>query len=278
MRLEFYKPKNKLLDPYMEGYYFLTKQEDEPTVEYLTFPNNFSIISVYQDTEIEFLENKVVINGKKNDKFSSDLICHYKKPIHVVCKGALNEITFYFKPLGLNSFIDKSLCDFTNDFFSSFIPHDDYTIVMQSILEEKSLEAKKDLIENYWISKLIPFQHLFLHRVIEDLTNINNDYSVAELADKYGISRQNLSRHFETHLCKTPSEFKKIQRFREALKSKIDQKKSGENLTALSNDLLFYDQSHLIKDFKSLTGLTPKAFFKNISSQENGKINWLFTQ
>lgn len=278
MKLEFYKPKSKLLQSYMEGYYFLTQKEDDPTVEYLTFPNNFSIISIYQDTEIEFLENRAIITGKKNNSFSSDLICHYKKPIHVVCKGELNEITFYFKPLGLNSFVDKPLCNFTNDFFSNFIPYEDYTEKMLLILKEKDLEARRDLIEAYWLSKLTPFRHTFLHRVIEDLTNTNNDYSVAELADKYKTSRQNLSKHFEMHLCKTPSDFKKIQRFREALKSKIKHRNSGENLTTLSNDLLFYDQSHLIKDFKSLTGLTPKAFFKNVSSQENGEINWLFTQ
>lgn len=277
MKLEFYKPKNEKLHPYMEGYYFLTKQEQEPTVEYLTFPNNFSIISVYQNTEIEFLENKVIINGKTNGGFSSDLICHYKKPIHVVCKGQLNEVTFYFKPLGLNAFLEKPLCNYTNEFFSNFIPFEDYTFEMLSILEENAIETKRNLIENYWLSKLIDFKHSFLHKVIEDLMHANNDYSIAALADKYSTSRQNLSKHFETHLCKTPSDFKKIQRFREALKSKIEQN-SGENLTALSNDLLFYDQSHLIKDFKSLTGLTPKAFFKNISSQENGKINWLFTQ
>jgi len=277
MKLEFYKPKNELLHPYMEGYYFLAKQENEPTVEYLTFPNNFSIISVYKDTEIEFSENKAIVSGKKNNKFSSDLICHYKKPIHVVCAGELNEVTFYFKPLGLNAFLDKPLCNFTNDFFSNFIPFEDYTAEMMSILEERDSEIKREKIEQYWLSKLTGFKHPFLHKVVDDLMNVNNDYSVAELAEKYKTSRQNLSKHFETHLCKTPSDFKKIQRFREALRSKIGNN-SHENLTALSNDLLFYDQSHLIKDFKSLTGLTPKAFFKNISSQENGKINWLFNQ
>lgn len=278
MNLRFYKPKNKLLHPYMEGYYFLSKKESEPSFEYLTFPNNFSIISVYQDTELTFSENKVVINGKKNGAFSSDLICHYKKPIQVVCKGELNEITFYFKPLGLNAFLDKPLSNFTNDFFCNFIPFEDYVAVMQSILEEKNFEKQKDNIENYWISKLVGFKHPFLNQIIDDLTNVNNDYSIAELAEKHKTSRQNLSKHFEMHLCKTPSDFKKIHRFREALKTKIDKKKSDENLTALSNDLLFYDQSHLIKDFKSLTGMTPKAFFKNISPQENGEINWLYTQ
>lgn len=277
MQLQFFKPKNKLLHPYLEGYYFLTKKEAEPTVQYLTFPNNFSIISVYQNTQIEFSENQVVIEGSKNGIFSSDLICHYKKPISVVCKGELNEITFYFKPLGLNAFLKDSLYRYTNDFFSEFIPFDDYQNTMQDILNVSGIEEQRELIEEYWLSKLIGFEHPFLHNVIKDLFHLNNDFSIAALADKYKTSRQNLNKHFEMHLCKTPSDFKKIQRFREALKSKMT-KKTNESLTTLSCDLLFYDQSHLIKDFKSLTGLTPKTFFKNISSQEDGEVNWLFIQ
>ena len=84
-----------------------------------------------------------------------------------------------------------------------------------------------------------------------------------------------MTKHFETNIGKSPSDFKKIHRFRTALKTQIN-KKSNENMASLSYDLLFYDQSHLTKDFKSLTGLTPKKFFKNISSKENGEINWLF--
>lgn len=256
----------------MEGYYFLTQEEGDDSVEYLTFPNNYSIISVFENIELMYSENQVTLHEKKGNPFKSDLICHYKKPIKLWYKGNINEITFYFKPLGLNAFLEKSLCHYTNDFFASFIPFDDYQLTMTSILNEIDIEKRRTQIEEYWLSKLVGFQHPFLHQVLID---IQHDYSVSELAEKFTISRQNLSKHFETHLCKSPSDFKKIQRFREALKSHM-KRNSKDNLTSLSYDLLFYDQSHLIKDFKSLTGLTPKKFFNNISPQEGGQINWLF--
>lgn len=245
-------------------------------IEYLTFPNNYSIISVYEKTKCEFSENKAVLSGNSTSPFCSDLICHYKKPIHLSYSGYINELTFYFKPLGLNAFLNNNLSDYTSSFFSKFIPFEDYQAVMQNILREENLEIRINLIENYWLSKLIGFKHPFLNEMITNL-DINNDYSIGELAKKYNTSRQNLGKHFETHLCKSPSDFKRIQRFREALKSKTD-KKNNTNLTSLSYDMLFYDQSHLIKDFKSLTGLSPKKFFKNLTSQEDGKINWLFLQ
>ncbi|WP_396144050.1 helix-turn-helix domain-containing protein [Flavobacterium sp.] len=272
MEIKFFKPKSEILQKYIEGYYFLTKKETEPTVEYLTFPNNYSIISVYQDTEIVFTENQALVKEKIGNPFESDLICHYKKPIKIICEGNLNEVTFYFKPLGLNAFITKSLCYYTNNFFSKFFPFEDYEKTMLHILNENDFEKRCEMIENYWLSKLNGFSHPFLNELIVDL---KNDYSMAELAKKYNTSRQNINKHFESNLCKTPSDFKKTQRFREALKSQMNNKNKN-NLTSLSYDMLFYDQSHLIKDFKSLTGLTPKNFFKNISSQEDGEVNWLF--
>lgn len=272
MELKFYKPKNEILSNFIEGYYFLTQKETESTVEYLTFPNNYSIISVYQNTEIIFSENQAILRGKEGNPFESDLICHYKKPIKVICEGNLNEITFYFKPLGLNAFLNQPLCHYTNEFFSSFIPFDDYQSTMIAALNENDHEKRGTLIENYWLSKLIGFDHPFLKNLIID---IQKEFSISELADKYGTSRQNLNKHFESNLCKSPSDFKKTHRFREALKAHM-KKNSKDNLTSLSYDMLFYDQSHLIKDFKSLTGLTPKKFFKSLSPQEDGQINWLF--
>lgn len=275
MVIKFFKPKNETLQKYIEGYYFLTNTRSDLPIEYYTFPNNYSIISIVENAEIIYLENQGIIKEKNDNQFNSDLICHYKKPIKLSYEGNINEITFYFKPLGLNAFLNKSLCHYTNDFFSNFIPFEDYELVFSAILKENDLEKKIEQIENYWMSKLKDFQHPFLNQMIIDLKDTRRDYSISDLAKKHNITRQNLTKHFESNLCKSPSDFKKIQRFREALKSQINSR-TKNNLTSLSYDLLFYDQSHLIKDFKSLTGLTPKKFFKNISSQENGEVNWLF--
>lgn len=275
MEIKFFKPKNEILQKYIEGYYFLTNSKSDLPVEYYTFPNNYSIISIIENAEIIYLENQGIIKEKSGDNFISDLICHYKKPIKLRYEGNINEITFYFKPLGLNAFLNKSLCHYTNDFFSNFIPFEDYKNVFSTILKENDLDKRIDQIENYWLSKLKDFQHPFLNQMIIDLKDTQRDYSISDLAIKHNTTRQNLTKHFESNLCKSPSDFKKIQRFREALKSQINSR-TKNNLTSLSYDMLFYDQSHLIKDFKSLTGFTPKKFFKNISSQENGEVNWLF--
>lgn len=275
METKFFRPKNVLLQQFIEGYYFLTHSENDHPVTYYTFPNNFCYISLHENVEILFAQNSALLQEQKGKPFGCNLICHYKKPIKFTYQGNIDEITVSFKPLGLNAFLNQPLQTYTNDFFSNFDVFDDYQDAFKAILNEIKLEKKCDLIEAYWLSKLIGFQHAFLNNCVADLKNIQEDYSVARLAAKYNTSRQNLTKQFELHLCKSPSEFKKIHRFREALKINLT-KTPKENLTTMGYDLLFYDQSHLTKDFKSLTGLTPKMFFKSVSQLEKGTINWVF--
>jgi transcriptional regulator GlxA family with amidase domain len=92
---------------------------------------------------------------------------------------------------------------------------------------------------------------------------------------KYGISRTTINKHFDLHLCTTPSQFKKVFRFRNAMR-RHRLKISAESLADISCDAEYFDQSHMIKDFKSLTSYAPKTFFSKISALEDGQINWLF--
>jgi AraC-like DNA-binding protein len=69
---------------------------------------------------------------------------------------------------------------------------------------------------------------------------------------------------------KTPSEYRKVQRFRNTLlKQKIT-----PNLTDLSNDNSYFDQSHFIKHFRKLTDTKPSDFFKKVEIDKENI--WLY--
>jgi AraC-like DNA-binding protein len=276
MEVQFFKPKNALLRRYMDGYYFLTKRPDEPEIRYLTFPTNLSILSVARNATLELEENRATVQQSKNN-FYSLLIAHYIKPIEAVYKGAVDEVNFYFKPLGLHAFLPASLSYHPHN-TALFIPYGDYKKNMLSILNEKDITVRQEMIEAYWLSKLVGFEHDFLYAVIDELTKPDDDISIQEIAKKYNTSRQTINKLFMRYLGKSPVNFKKINRFRETLSQKTIPGIPDETLTALSYACLFYDQSHMIKEFKKLTGLTPKAFFKKIPLNVNGLGNWLFKQ
>lgn len=81
--------------------------------------------------------------------------------------------------------------------------------------------------------------------------------AIGELSGEFGVNRKYLERHFLLELGSTPKEFAGIVRFN-YLNTLLQQHTvSWKELTYLGN---FHDQSHLIKHFHRITGLTPKVF------------------
>ena len=274
MQVKFYKTADERLKPYLEGYYFLKKEAVED-VEYLTFPNNFISVSVYHKVGVNFQDNNAVISQNDNLDFTSILVASYKSPIKVNYNGKINEVTFCFKPLGLNSFLPNLSVFFNSS--KSFLPFDDYRETMTAILNESSDEVKIIMLENYWLSKLNDFNHLLLDNLVSEMLKVDEQITITELALKYDTSRQNIHKLFSRYVGKNPADFRKIHRFREALSKRIDSLKEEKNLTVVGYEALFYDQSHMVKAFKSLTGFTPKQFFEGIELK-NGAGNWFFTK
>lgn len=276
MKIQFFKPNSELLQEYLEGYYFLSHSADTARTSYLTFPNNFAILSVCDQVFIQNDQLNVLVSGHKDGHFVSELITHFRKPASITYEGKVEEITFYFKPLGLNAFLPRALSLYTAEYFSTFDPYDDYRFAMQAALAEHDTDKRRDIIEAYWINKLQGFVHSLLQDIVKALQQQGNTDTLEKTALKFHTTRQYIHEQFKLHLCKTPVAFRKTQRFREALSSSIEMNGKGDNLTALSYEALFYDQSHLIKDFKAFTGMTPKKFLQAISFQEDAMVNWLY--
>lgn len=266
MKLEFYTPKNTLLKKYIEGYYFFAENETNEPVHYRTFPNNYCIVSVNQNTDTTFINNKITISPSSEKNISATLVFRYISPIEVYYEKLVNEITIYFKPLALNHF--------TNDLETVFLkneatynPFPDFKQEMEKILNLSSREQQIEELEKYWISKLV-IKDLDLMQLI--VADIEADLKIEDIAKKHKISRQHIHKMFLKTIGKSPSEYRKIYRFRNS----ITRKKKIKSLTELSYDNLFYDQSHFNKDFKELTTINPKVFFNNVDTEKENV--WLF--
>ena len=275
MKIKAFKPKNELLASVIDCYYLLSRDGTEPNTTYLTFPSVFSIHSFANNFTITQMDSRYIIQRGKKQRFFSDVVCRFNHPMCFEYRGAMNEITIYYKPLGLNAFLDDELSSYPEGIMNRFIPFPDFEKVMSLILDLPDEEDKVNALEEYLLSKYKGFIHPFLHLFIKDLTEDIEGKSIGDLCLKYGVSQKTVIKHFEKHLCKTPVEFRKIIRFRKAL-DKFHHQQESLSMTELSYILNYFDQSHLIREFKSLTGFTPIQFFKRISPIESGKINWIF--
>lgn len=266
MKLDFYKPENELLKKYIEGYYFISKNGDANSISYFTFPNNYGILSVYQNAKVQFDNGKYCITSSEKENMTAELVMRYIEPIEVTYKELVNEITIYFKPLGINRFIHNSKI-FEENIIEDFNPFSDFKITMEDIFNQPDRKKQIELLEEYWLSK---FENKDLSTIENILKDIEANIKISEIADKNGYSRQHINKLIKKNLGKTPTEYRKIYRFRNC----FTKYKDIENLTALSFENQFYDQSHFIKDFKSLANTNAFSFFKKVDTEKENV--WLF--
>ncbi|MCW1962113.1 AraC family transcriptional regulator [Chryseobacterium viscerum] len=263
MKVTFYEPVHSVLKNYIQGYYFIEKDDDQEPVKYLTFPDNYFIVSACQDVFVTQDKGWVEITRSSSENIVVDFVFRCSVPTEIFYRESVNEVTIYFKPLGIYHFFNA---DKSED-LEQEINLSDLTDMMDTVLKEPDRKIQIEILENYCLSR---FRQRDLHLAYAILNDFETELSIEEIAVKNKITRQYVNKISQRYLAKPASEFRKIQRFRKVL---ISNKKS-RNLTELSYENLFYDQSHLIKDFKELTKISPGKFFENVDTEQNNV--WLF--
>lgn len=118
------------------------------------------------------------------------------------------------------------------------------------------------LFGNLFNQKIIDKSILHAFSIIDDT---NGQIKVEDLAYKVNNSKRNFERKFKDATGLTPKEFIQNTRFRNS----VNQLKSSNDLTDITYDCGYYDQSHFIHHFKEVTGVSPENYSKIIQPLEN---------
>ncbi|WP_431214689.1 helix-turn-helix domain-containing protein [Puia sp. P3] len=86
----------------------------------------------------------------------------------------------------------------------------------------------------------------------------NGMIAVGQLAEGLGCHKRRLERQFMNAVGLSPKRFCNIVRAHAFLKHLPE----GESLTGYAYESGYYDQAHLIREFKQMTGLTPSQYLK----------------
>ena len=82
--------------------------------------------------------------------------------------------------------------------------------------------------------------------------------SVATVTDHVGMSSKRFVRTFREHIGVTPKRFGRLQRLQRLLRGIVSLAEIDWARAAVEHG--YYDQSHLVNDFRELTGITPSAY------------------
>jgi AraC-like DNA-binding protein len=180
--------------------------------------------------------------------------------------GNLSLFAIYFLPHGLSMFLDIPIREIFN-----------YSIPLRLIIKDKVNQLEDDLsmaetfeqriviAENFLISQIQKNEKKYKYDRIRNVINYINQakgiLDIEELASKTFLSRKQFERTFSDFIGTSPKQFLKIVRFQNAIYEKS--KNTELNLTEIAHKCGYFDQSHMISDFKALSGITPKDYFEN---------------
>jgi AraC-like DNA-binding protein len=97
-------------------------------------------------------------------------------------------------------------------------------------------------------------------QIAHEVARMAGSHRVAELAQAAGYSERQLERLFLTELGMTPKLYARITRFQAALRAKLTGE--GESWTDIAHRFGFYDQMHLVREFRSLGGAAPTELIR----------------
>jgi AraC-like DNA-binding protein len=159
---------------------------------------------------------------------------------------------FFGIPMSEFTDIDVRLTDFWKD--SSLLEDE---LGKRENISQKIRFLQEILLKNK--TKLMPLESRFT--IALKRLNENSEYdSIESLSLELNISRQHLRRLFLKYMGINPVLYMRICRIRKVIKH-MKLLNNSINFSHIAQDFGYYDQSHMIADFREFTGSTPLSYY-----------------
>ncbi len=243
---------SSLLTPYIKHYWFLKTESNFP-VQMRTVPTgHISLI---------FHKGSRIFSASDNRFQAQAFLCgHEKVYTDLIYSGLVNMVCVVFRPSGAGVFF-KMPMDKINGLQTDIYDLEDKNLVylQESLYETATNHQCASLIEQFLLNKIENPDLYNLKRINAAISLINaGQHDMNVLANASCLSPRQFNRVFTTYVGAKPKEFQRIIRFQRALFTLQSQK--DINPARLAVECGYYDQSHLIKEFKSFSGYTPLEY------------------
>jgi len=128
----------------------------------------------------------------------------------------------------------------------------------ERLLNTPSLAARFRIVESWLIARLRPRTtvHPAVRWAVDQIASSDGRTSIEKLAANAGFTRRHLGNLFRDQVGLSPKSLARVHRFRGAL-ALLDRPDGRVPWMELAERCGYYDQSHLINEFRCFTGFTP---------------------
>lgn len=263
------EPSSPILRKYVECFYFYEGKSNS-SFSYLAFPHFNTGLSFFKGASVHRQDWTLQVSENRTDSVHIEILGKYTTPVLLEYKGQLREISIIFKPLGLNRFL--------KDNYLSLAPHFSQELIndVWRKFGETLFSGDDDIskIESFLLSQFGDHPDFsIVEMALELLEDSDEKMAISTIASKVGLNAKTFQRCFQKHMGCSPIEYRRIFRFRSSLTNKLNSAE-WKNLTDITYEGGYYDQSYLIKEFRKITNHNPKDFFKSTSKVDGDKIIW----
>ena len=252
----------KSIEPFVKDIFMLESDEENKVNDYPFYADGFPGIIFSNSTNPFYLNPG---NKKLSDFY---LYGQTIEPITLSTKGPFRLYCMRLFPFAARILLGVDPKVLNDDCY-------DLRLV-ENINTDETLEKLYQTKDNNSVLELMAG---YFHELLQE-ASVNPDYriklainlilktsgtvSIKELRERLAVAERTLERQFVKEIGVTPKQFAKIIQFSFSMKQLTEA--DYVNLTDVSYDSGFADQSHFIRSFKRYTGKTPKEFQQQLSA------------
>ncbi len=268
IKLDIAYPVHPVVKQYVDYYYILNPYKERLDNFYTAYPNTNQPVIFFEDTDVIINANHHHLKFNKNAAYFCGILNRFIEPVHVTLTGNIRTINIIFKSIGVNAFIKDPYAHVVNGIFQNFNCWNTNASLISELFSLSNQQLVKRLDE-ILLNNYTSFVNQHLLNAIDLMSCEDATCEIKNIEHLLGLSRKNLFRLFKTHTGISPTSFRRIARFRQALEKN---KSQCLTLTQLAYKANFADQSHFIKELHKLTGDKPSSFIKGATYVNGSKL------
>ncbi len=255
--IEYPAPKN--LSHIVELYWTNTLHPED-------FQQDYDYIIPDGSTEAIFMLNGNYLRDdeKKDTKHLVEycsLVPAFNKAVKVYQKPFTRCLGVRFKPGAVQQLTGVSLKELNNTAY----PLQDLLPELADLAMDETLKQTppSQIIDkiNSWLTNQTkePFENHIVSAFISETVNKKGSIVIKDFCTSFGMHKSTLEKNFKQETGLSPKQYATLIRFNYLLNKMLF---SGTNLTETGYEMGYFDQSHMIKDFRKITGISPGEFLE----------------
>jgi AraC-like DNA-binding protein len=237
-------------------YYWILKTRESLNKVIQTIPSGCVHLAFHRGGDLYFS------NGEKQP--ANFVRGQLSVPGQLSGSGDLDMIAVIFYPLGMTPFLFCPAHELYNQYIDIESSGDQGLKELKDFIsnEADTLLCVRQ-IERFLFNRLCDFSDYNYHRILSSIRQIieQDKVNVSDLADHACLGYRHFKRIFTGYVGVDPKEYIKVIRFQRTLYTL--QNHPDMDITQLAYACGFYDHSHLVKDFRSLSGCSPTEYLSS---------------